>query len=101
MLLNAKAEFSAHTCGKAVLCAAISRGYGEDEILAVLKVGYTVSDLSAFLESLDWDYDAGYGGQEVFGTIWFTDGTWSDRGEYDGSEWWEHHSRPDIHDECR
>lgn len=41
-------------------------------------------------------YDRGYGGQELFGTLWFSDGTWADRGEYDGSEWWEHRKRPAI-----
>jgi len=46
-------------------------------------------------------YDSGYGGQEVFGTIWYVDGTWSDRGEYDGSEWYEYHKCPDIPDNVR
>ena len=41
-------------------------------------------------------YDSGFGIQELFGTIWYTDGTWSERGEYDGSEWWEHRKRPKI-----
>ena len=41
------------------------------------------------------EYNDGYGSQELFGTIWMTDGTWYTRGEYDGSEWWEHHACPD------
>lgn len=41
-------------------------------------------------------YDSGFGLQELFGIIWYTDGTWSERGEYDGSEWWEHRKRPEI-----
>lgn len=49
-----------------------------------------------FLEAINVNYDNGYGGQELFGTVWFTDGTWSTRGEYDGSEWWEHHSCPPL-----
>ena len=32
------------------------------------------------------------------GTIWYTDGTWSDREEYDGDEWWEHRVCPEIPD---
>jgi hypothetical protein len=48
------------------------------------------------LPQLDFEYDSGYGGQELFGYIWYEDGTWSSRGEYDGSEWWEHVSRPDF-----
>mgnify|MGYP000630626643 CR=1 FL=1 len=48
---------------------------------------------------LDFEYDSGYGGQNLFGTIWYEDGTWSERGEYDGSEWWEHRERPQIPEE--
>jgi hypothetical protein len=47
-------------------------------------------------EQLDFEYNDGYGSQKLFGIIWFTDGTWSTRGEYDGSEWWEYHVVPDI-----
>lgn len=39
-------------------------------------------------------YDNGYGGQELYGVITFTDGTWLSRGEYDGSEWWEYNKLP-------
>jgi len=46
------------------------------------------------LALLDRDYDSGYGGQELSGTIVFKDGTWLERGEYDGSEWWEYKSKP-------
>lgn len=37
-------------------------------------------------------YDNGYGSQEVLPSlrIAFEDGTWLERREYDGSEWWEH-----------
>ena len=45
------------------------------------------------LSRLDFEYDDGYGAQELFGCIWYIDGTWSERGEYDGSEWWEHKKR--------
>jgi len=61
-----------------------------------LKVNHTEKELNKFLDSLDFNYDSGYGWQQLFGTIWFTDGSWAERGEYDGSEWWEHRSLPDI-----
>lgn len=48
----------------------------------------------AFMKSID--YDNGYGGQMLFGTIWLADGTRIERGEYDGSEWWEHVVKPSI-----
>jgi hypothetical protein len=63
---------------------------------ALLKVDHTPEELDEFLDGLDFDYDDGYGGQELFGTIWFVDGTYATRGEYDGSEWWEHHTCPEI-----
>ena len=51
--------------------------------------------LEDVLPLLNFEYYSGYGGQELYGYIWYKDGTWSDRGEYDGSEWWQHQSRPD------
>ena len=44
--------------------------------------------LEEVLPNLDFDYDNNYGGQKLYGNIWYTDGTWSERKEYDGSEWW-------------
>jgi hypothetical protein len=73
-----------------------------EEIDVNLFVGYTIEDMENFLAILDGiNYDAGYGGQRVFGTIWFNDGTWATRGEYDGSEWWEHHICPIIPEKLR
>jgi hypothetical protein len=63
-----------------------------------LKVGHTKEQLKNFLNQLDLEYDAGYGGQELFGTVWLKDGTWLERGEYDGAEWWEHKVCPEIPD---
>ena len=36
---------------------------------------------------------------KVFGTIWMKAGTWFDRGEYDGSEWWEFQKCPNMPNE--
>lgn len=55
-----------------------------------LKIDYTYEDLEIFFKQLDFNYDSGYGGQELYGTVWLTDGSWMERGEYDGSEWWNH-----------
>jgi len=62
----------------------------------LLKRGYTQEEFEQFLNKLDFKYDSGYGGQELFGTVWFENGTWMERGEYDGSEWWTIQSRPQI-----
>ena len=58
--------------------------------------GTIAGTLPEVLPLLDFEYDNGYGGQELFGNVWYTDGTWSERGEYDGAEWWEHKVCPDI-----
>ncbi len=41
-------------------------------------------------------YDNSYGTQELFGTVWMNNGDWLERHEYDGSEWWEYKTCPDI-----
>ncbi len=43
----------------------------------------------------DFEYDSGFGGQEVAPDILVVgDGWWMERGEYDGSEWWEFKTLP-------
>ena len=51
--------------------------------------------LDNVLDALDFVYDDGYGAQELYGVIWDADGSWSERAEYDGAEWWRHVVRPD------
>lgn len=69
---------------------AYSDDYGETSTSIELRSNRTEQDERSFLETLaSIDYDNGYGCQELFGTIVFKDNTWLERGEYDGSEWWE------------
>ena len=51
-----------------------------------------------FLELANVNYDNGYGGAEIREDliILFHDGSWLERAEYDGSEWWEHKCKPHI-----
>jgi hypothetical protein len=56
--------------------------------------------LEQVLPRLNFDYDSGYGNQEISGVIWYTDGTWSERDEYDGSEWWVHRKCPQLPEEA-
>lgn len=99
-MANAKEEFLHMVRNQSVLCAEISyRDCWEHDSPGSqhsLPVTYTEEEYNAFIESLDFEYDHGYGGQELFGTVWFNDGTWADRGEYDGSEWWQHHICPVV-----
>jgi hypothetical protein len=104
--MNALEEFMEHTEGLEILCARITKGYAfsfddVDEDAIILPVDYQHEDLVAFLKSLDFNYDNGYGIQYLYGTIWYKDGTWSSRVEYDGSEWWEYNACPMIPNDCR
>jgi len=104
--INALMEFIdvVDFANSAVKCATvhyISNSSRKGEKTCNLKVGYTQEEFEEFKSSLDFMYDSGFGGQEIFGTIWFEDGTWCTRGKYDGSEWWEHHCLPDIPDELK
>lgn len=104
-MANCKDDFIKETNGKNVLCAEITYGrdYWDDERKkkAILPIGYSDAEMQNFLQAINYQYDSGYGGQEVYGTIWYADGTWSERGEYDGSEWWEYKSCPQIPDELK
>lgn len=52
------------------------------------------------INALNLKYDAGYGSQEIFGFIVFTDNSWLQRREYDGSEWWEYFKTPERINKC-
>lgn len=97
---NAREEMLELLKGKEIKCAEVTIGRDWDEEderrTIVLKVGHDEEDLAKFLNDLNFEYDSGYGGQELYGTVWFTDKTWAGRGEYDGSEWWEEYSLPEI-----
>lgn len=103
--MNAKKEFIDHTQGKKVKCAFLhtSDYYFGDEMDSSmsLKVDYSESDYADFLQKFDYDYDDGFGGQYLYGIIWYDDGTWSSREEYDGAEWWEYHQCPEIYEYIR
>ena len=89
--MNAKNEFLKHIGNRKVLCATISD--------AKLGTAWDKEEWFEFLKLIDVEYDNGYGSQNLYGTIWYEDGTWSNRGEYDGSEWWYHNICPKIPDE--
>ena len=47
------------------------------------------------------DYSCNYGTQEIASdlVVVFNDGTWLERAEYDGSEWWAYKKQPSINRE--
>lgn len=105
-MTNAKKEllqFIEHNVGDEpfVKCAYIYKHtFDDDDPSAVLKVGHTDAEFDAFTEALNFHYYAGYGMQELFGHVWFEDGTWMERVEHDGSEGWRYVKAPQIHEQC-
>ena len=106
-MINARQEFLYAIGKRLVKCAHVIHKNGGIEantepILteSILKVGYTNEDYQRFLDSLNYEYEDGWGTQELYGNVWLTDDTWYSRGEYDGSEWWEYHKYPDVSDGC-
>ena len=98
--MNAKEEFIKFVQHlPKVRCVNIqsSADFSED-VSIILKEGYNSREYQAFLDKLDFNYNDGYGGQYlyIYSTIWFIDGTWADRGAYDGSEWWDYQKCPSI-----
>lgn len=55
-----------------------------------------------FVAAANFEYDSGYGGAEVDQALKVVgDDWWLERGEYDGSEWWEFKTMPTKPDEIR
>lgn len=101
---NARKELEQLLEGKAkIKCASIGKcsqyDYKKLYKKFELKVNHTEEELESFLKSLDFEYDAGFGTQELRGIIWLEDDSWCTRGEYYGSEWWIYHQRPEIPEE--
>jgi len=96
--INAQSELIREIGSKKVKCVYIKkvvlpRRNFED---ITLKVGWVEEDMEEFMKKMDFEYKNGFGSQYVYGFIWYRDGTWSERKEYDGSEWWEYMECPEI-----
>lgn len=91
---NALKELNEHVGKRTVEYIYVQKGNNWRDDCKIIR-----GSLEEVKDDLSYDYDNGYGGQELFGFIWYKDGTYSERGEYDGAEWWEHKSRPQIPNE--
>ena len=84
-----------------LLCAAITMDEDktfENKYDIILPKNFTEEEYIEFVLKLkEIEYNAGFGHQELFGFIWYTDNTWSYRHEYDGRENWRYSDpvRPD------
>ena len=107
--MNAKDEFIKHTgeVSAGIICALLVREIFDSEYCGyvnveyILPTNYTADEYDKFLQTIDFEYDNGFGGQEIYGVVIYDDKSWSERGEYDGSEWWEYKSLPEIPESCR
>lgn len=88
--MNAKQELIEHIEGKPVKYVSIEHEFEYGKRLTIEGA------LDKVLTDLDFEYNDDFGSQKLFGTIWYEDGTWSDRDEYDGSEWWVHRQCPPL-----
>jgi len=88
--MNAKKELIDHVGDREVKYVRVVREVSYDNKVTIEG---TLDDV---LPRLDFEYDNGFGIQELTGTMWYSDGTWSERGEYDGSEWWAHRECPPL-----
>ena len=97
VMINAKDEFIETAVLMGVKCAKIGLYQKEP---ALLKVGFDAKDFNKFLSEIDFDYENNHDDNDLqlFGAIWFTDGSWAVREEVDGSEWWEIHNPPPIYE---
>lgn len=59
-----------------------------------LPEGYHEGQLESFLRDIDTSYDNEYGNQMLYGFIWWKDGSWSSRYNYEGKEKWVHNVVP-------
>lgn len=73
----------------------------DEPIVSILKVNHSEDELNDFINSLNYNYDDGYGIQEVYGTIMFKNNVWLERVEYDGSERWALKKIPSIPPSCK
>ena len=96
---NARIEFLEHIKNKnTLICARIGidrNDFGENITWFILKDNYAQQEFEDFCKSLNFEYDSSFGSQQLFGLILFGD-SYSSRGEYDGSEWWNNHKMPTI-----
>jgi hypothetical protein len=97
-IINAKEEFVRHTGTMTIKCAYIQFIENPDDRKFFLTTGFTEYEYNQFLSDIDREYNNGYGGQELDGMIWYEDGTWTTREEFDGSEWWVYREVPEIPD---
>tara|TARA_R110000823_G_scaffold201784_2_gene332678 strand:- start:6379 stop:6696 length:318 start_codon:yes stop_codon:yes gene_type:complete len=96
--MNIKKELLKSIDNSKVICAEIIIGseYDDERVFIRLRLNYSATEFDNFLKTLDCEYNDGYGEQKLYGVVWLDSNKWLERGEYDGSEWWEKREIPAI-----
>jgi hypothetical protein len=96
-MINAKNELLRAIGNHTIKCAQMLFEHSWDDTTDILlRSNYSKEEYDDFLKKLDFSYDNGYGTQMLYGIVWFDNGAWLSRGEYDGSEWWIFNEYPRI-----
>lgn len=72
----------------------VQSGHKEEDVMFIGSAdGRYRMNWEKFKEKANFFYDCGFGASEIAVDliVYFNDGTYMDRGEYDGSEWWQYH----------
>ena len=75
--------------------------YQDVQINFNLKLNSSKEEYDKFLNSLDFEYDDGFGCQYIYGIVWLNNEEWLERWEYDGSEGWTLCKYPEIPKELK
>ena len=71
----------------------------DDIIFVGDKSDHSKITVKEFLEHANFEYDDGFGSEEInTDLILVGKDFWLERHEYDGSEWWEYKSMPNVND---
>jgi hypothetical protein len=68
----------------------------DEERYISLIPNYSYAEYEEFLKNVNFEYDNDYGKQYVQGYIVMNDGTWFERDDYDGREWWKFKKKPEF-----
>ena len=97
MKANAKIELLSHlqVADRVVKCMTIRDVATRTD--HCLRIGYDVSEWASFIDGMDFEYEVGaYDVTNLNGTIWYTDGTWSERPRDWEEEGWLYMVAPEI-----
>jgi hypothetical protein len=94
-MTNAKKEFL-NKIAEATATVLWAKFETETKALVTLNPGQASNkeDWDYFLSELDYSYAADFGGENTYGVIMFSDESWAEREEYDGSSWWAMRVKP-------